>query len=152
MAIISITGIKKYLTENSGFAMDTNAFFQENRLDIAAHMEKLLLNLAQTLFQWSKLWCIYYTQQPYVSKVGKTLWCSLHHHELNHLYNLYAWYVFEELSTRMAKVFRRKLRPTVLISYQHCQNCSRLAPVSFTKIVDPSLKMSKTLTAALTYL
>jgi hypothetical protein len=37
-------------------------------------------------------------QKPTASQVGRALWCSLHHHELNHLYNLYAWYVLEEIS------------------------------------------------------
>jgi len=146
MAITTITGIRKYLAENSGFAektvknviltldyplygkgvyfkelsatfadcakhgaqagfsgfattRDTIAFFQENRLDIAAHMETTACELGTDIISMVKNFGAFRnSQKPTASQVGKALWCSLHHHELNHLYNLYAWYVLEELS------------------------------------------------------
>jgi len=146
MAVTTITGIRKYLTENSGFAektvknvilalgyplygkgayfkelsatfadcansgaqagfggftttRDTIAFFQENRLDITAHMETTACELGTDIISMVQTFGAFRNaQKPTVSQVGRALWCSLHHHELNHLYNLYAWYVLEELS------------------------------------------------------
>jgi len=146
MAITTITGIKKYLIENSGFAektiskvilaldyplygrglyfkelsatfldcakngaqagfsgfaaiRDTIAFFQENRLDIIAHMENLAAELGTDIISMVQNFGAFSnTQKPTVSQIGRALWCSLHHHELNHLYNLFAWYALEEVS------------------------------------------------------
>jgi len=85
----------------SGFATtrDTIAFFQENRLDIIAHIEKQACELGTDIISMVQNFDAFRNSpKPTASQVGKALWCSLHHHELNHLYNLYAWYVLEEVS------------------------------------------------------
>jgi len=144
--IRTITGIRKYLIENSGFAektinnvilaldyplhgkglyfkelsttfvdctkkgaqagfsgfadiKNTIAFFQENRLDIIAHIETQACDLGIDIISMVQSFGIFNRMpKPKVSEVGKALWCSLHHYELNHLYNLFAWYALEELS------------------------------------------------------
>ena len=86
----------------SGFIYhsETIPFFTEHRKDIISHMERTAAELGTDIISMVQGFGIFrQSDKPTPSEVGKALWDSGHYWpELDTLYNVFAWYVLEEVS------------------------------------------------------
>ena len=85
----------------SGFMYykDTAAFFRENRKDIVRHMENAAEEMGTDVISMVQGFAVFrYGPKPAVSEVGKALWAKFRRAGLASLYNVFAWYVLEELA------------------------------------------------------
>jgi hypothetical protein len=86
----------------SGFIYycDTIPFFKANRQDIINHMEQTAAGLGEDIITMVQNFGVFRnSKKPTVSEVGKALWNKGHNQEnFTTLYNVFAWYAFEEVS------------------------------------------------------
>ena len=79
---------------------ETIPFFLQNRQDIVKHMENMASELGTDIISMVQGFGVFRREdKPTVSEIGKALWGSgSQSPELNNLYNVFAWYVLEEIS------------------------------------------------------
>jgi hypothetical protein len=86
----------------SGFIYynETVPFFIQNREDIARHMEQAAENMGTDIISMVQGFGVFrHSDKPTPSEVGRALWGSYKKWpELSELYNVFAWYVLEEIS------------------------------------------------------
>ena len=78
---------------------DTIPFFTKHRKDIVIHMEHTAKALGIDIISMVQYFGVFEkSKKPSISDVGKALWDSTIHEELNELYNVFAWYTLEEIA------------------------------------------------------
>ena len=86
----------------SGFIYysETIAFFRANRQDIVNHLENMSAELGTDIISMVQSFGVFrHSEKPTSAEVGKALWGSTHHrYDLTSLYNVFAWYAFEEIA------------------------------------------------------
>ena len=104
---IKLSGIFKDCTEHGadsdfpGFSNydETVLFFMENKEDIIRHMEQTASELGTDIIKMVQGFGIFrYCDKPTPSEVGRALWGNKELPDLTTLYNVFAWYVLEEVS------------------------------------------------------
>jgi len=86
----------------SGFIYyhETIAFFLKNRKDIVNHMEHTAAEMGTDIISFIQSFGVFRNaEKPTPSEIGQALWDnSKTHPDLTSLYNVFAWYVLEEIS------------------------------------------------------
>ncbi|WP_461257223.1 DUF7222 domain-containing protein [Treponema sp. R80B11-R83G3] len=103
-----LSGIFKNCTEHgakagfTGFSCysETIKFFKNHQTDIVSHMENLANEIGIDIISMVQNFGVFYQKdKPSISKVGKALWDnSKNYKDLKELYNVFSWYVLEEIS------------------------------------------------------
>jgi hypothetical protein len=80
---------------------DTTKFFRKNHEDIVSHMEQTAADLGIDIIPMVQGFGVFRdTTPPTTGQVGRALWDSAHYWpELKDLYNVFAWYALEEISS-----------------------------------------------------
>jgi hypothetical protein len=85
----------------SGFTYytDTIAFYKKHRQDIVQHMEQTAADMGTDIISMVQSFGDFRnSDKPTPSEVGRALWESKTEEDLTNLYNLFSWYVLEEVA------------------------------------------------------
>ena len=80
--------------------IENKAFYKANRKDIINHMENMAAELGTDIISMVQCFGVFRNSTPpTASEIGKALWGSFNHkNDFTTLYNVFAWYILEEVS------------------------------------------------------